>query len=304
MLDNKKCSAKPFLKWAGGKAQLINLISSSLPGYLKTSENLVYVEPFIGSGALLFRFLQSYPNTKKAVVNDINPDLFNAYNVIKKEPENLIKKLGSIQDKYFSLKSEMDRKAFFLVQRDKFNARNLNSIQSTTLLIFMNRTCYNGLYRVNSKGEFNVPFGKYSKPKICDTQTILCDSQLLQKVTILNVDYSEVLSHIESPNAFFYIDPPYKPISQSSSFNAYDKYKFDDTEQERLKDFCVRIGTLGHYWLLSNSDVKNFDTENEYFDNLYKDFNIKRVKATRKINSVSSKRGEIFELLISNYKVD
>lgn len=303
MLDKEKCSAKPFLKWAGGKAQLINSISSSLPEYLKTSQNLIYVEPFIGSGALLFWFLQSYPNTKKAVVNDINPDLFNAYNVIKKEPENLIKKLGSIQDKYFSLKSETDRKSFFLVQRDKFNARNLNSIQSTALLIFMNRTCYNGLYRVNSKGEFNVPFGKYSKPKICDAQTILCDSQLLQKVTILNVDYSEVLSHIESPNAFFYIDPPYKPISQSSSFNSYDKYKFNDTEQERLKDFCVKINTLGHYWLLSNSDVKNFDIENDYFDNLYKEFNIKRVKAKRKINSVPSKRGEIFELLISNYKV-
>ncbi|NVO11127.1 MAG: DNA adenine methylase [Bacteroidales bacterium] len=301
MLDKKNCNAKPFLKWAGGKAQLIDSISSSLPKHLKTSESLIYVEPFIGSGALLFWFLQSYPNTKKAVVNDINQDLFNAYNVIKKEPENLIKELGSIQDKYYSLKDEMERKDFFLAQRDKFNARNLNSIQSTALLIFMNRTCYNGLYRVNSKGKFNVPFGKYSKPKICDVPTIKCDSQLLQKVTILNGDYSEILSHVDSPKAFFYIDPPYKPISQSSSFNAYDKNKFDDTEQERLKDFCARIGTLGHYWLLSNSDTKNFDPNNEYFDNLYKDFNIKRVKAKRKINSISSKRGEIFELLISNY---
>jgi len=301
MFDTKRCTARPFLKWAGGKAQLISSISISLPGYIKTSKDLVYVEPFLGSGAILFWFLQAFPNTKKAIVNDINPDLFKAYSIIKKEPANLIKELAKLQDKYYSLNNEEDRKNFFLAQRESFNTRNLNPLQNTTLLIFINRTCYNGLYRVNSKGLFNVPFGKYSNPRICDAETIRWDSQLLQKVTILNGDYTETLSYVDSPKAFFYLDPPYKPISNSSSFNAYSIESFDDAEQERLKDFCTRIDALGHSWLLSNSDVKNFDSKNEYFDNLYKDFNINRVKATRRINSNSSKRGEIFELLISNY---
>ena len=159
MFDTKRCTARPFLKWAGGKAQLISSISISLPGYIKTSKDLVYVEPFLGSGAILFWFLQAFPNTKKAIVNDINPDLFKAYSVIQKEPENLIKELAKLQDKYYSLNNEEDRKNFFLAQRESFNTRNLNPLQNTTLLIFINRTCYNGLYRVNSKGLFNVPFG-------------------------------------------------------------------------------------------------------------------------------------------------
>lgn len=298
-----ECNPKPFLKWAGGKAQLINPISESLPKHLYSSKNLIYVEPFIGSGALLFWFLRTFPNTKKAIINDINPDLYKAYCVIKDEPENLIKELSSLQTNYYSLKNEDERKFFFLTKREEFNTRNLDSLKNSALLIFMNRTCFNGLYRVNSKGLFNVPFGKYKNPKICDTDTIRCDSQLLQKVTILNGDYSETLNYIDSKNTFFYFDPPYKPISKSSSFNAYAAASFDDKEQERLRDFCKKIDSLGHLFLLSNSDLKNYDSENEYFDYLYRDFDIKRVKAKRSINSNSTKRGKIFELLISNYSL-
>lgn len=304
MQSKSSCNAKPFLKWAGGKAQLINSISESLPKYLENSKNLTYIEPFIGSGALLFWFLKSFPNTKKAIINDINPDLYKAYCVVKEEPENLIKELTRMQSRYFSLKSEEDRKSFFLAKREKFNTPNLDSLKNSALLIFLNRTCFNGLYRVNSKGLFNVPFGKYKNPKICDADTIRCDSQLLQKVAILNGDFSDTLNLIDSEKAFFYFDPPYKPISKSSSFNAYAADSFDDKEQERLKDFCKNIDSQGHSFLLSNSDLKNLDSENEYFDTLYKDFNIKRVKARRSINSNSLKRGEIFELLISNYSLE
>ena len=303
MQSISQCNAKPFLKWAGGKAQLINPISESLPSHLESAKSLIYVEPFIGSGALLFWFLKTFPNTKKAIINDINPDLYKAYCVVKEEPENLIKELSLLQTKYYSLKNEDERKVFFLTKREEFNTRNLDSLKNSALLIFMNRTCYNGLYRVNSKGLFNVPFGKYKNPKICDADTIRCDSQILQKVTILNGDYSETLNYIDSKKTFFYFDPPYKPISKSSSFNAYAAASFDDKEQERLRNFCKEIDNLGHSFLLSNSDLKNHDAENEYFDNLYKEFNIKRVKAKRNINSNSAKRGEIFELLISNYSL-
>lgn len=300
---NSQSTAKPFLKWAGGKTQLINSISNSLPNYLKNHENLVYAEPFIGSGAFLFWFLQAFPNTKKAIINDINPDLYKAYCIIKGEHENLIKELTKLQNSYYNLKSEAERKDFFLAKREIFNTRKNDSLKNTALLIFMNKTCFNGLYRVNSKGLFNVPFGKYHNPKICDAETIRSDSKLLQKVTILNGDYTEVLKHIDKKQAFFYFDPPYKPISKSASFNAYAAESFDDKEQERLRGFCTKVDSLGHFWLLSNSDLKNIDAENNYFDNLYKDFNIKRVKAKRSINSNSSKRGEIYELLISNYKL-
>ncbi|RPH32591.1 MAG: DNA adenine methylase [Bacteroidales bacterium] len=302
MQSNSKCTAKPFLKWAGGKAQLINQIRESLPAYLENAKDLIYVEPFIGSGALLFWFLRKFPNTKKVIINDINPDLYKAFCVIKGEPENLIKELTSLQSKYISL-DDVKRKDFFLAKREEFNSRNLDSIKNSALLIFLNKTCYNGLYRVNSKGLFNVPFGQYKNPKICDVDTIRCDSEILQKVTILNGDYSETLKYLDSEKTFFYFDPPYKPISKSSSFNAYAADEFDDKEQERLRNFCKEIDSLGHYFLLSNSDLKNNDTENDYFDTLYKDFNIKRVKAKRSINSNSAKRGEIFELLISNFSL-
>ena len=172
----------------------------------------------------------------------------------------------------------------------------------TALLIFLNKTCYNGLYRVNRKNEFNVPFGRYKNPRICDSETILTDSTLLQKVTILNIDFEETLKYTE-PDTFFYFDPPYKPISKTSSFTSYASCAFDDSEQERLARFCRKLDENDFEWILSNSDLKNTERKNEYFDHLYKGFNINRIRAKRYINSVSTKRGEIFELLITNYQV-
>jgi DNA adenine methylase len=224
--------------------------------------------------------------------------------VIKTDPESLIKFLALLQEEYYRLQEENDKKQFFLEQRERFNTRTLDDVENTGLMIFLNRTCFNGLYRVNSKGKFNVPFGRYQKPKICDRETILADSQLLQKVTILNGDYEETLQYAGT-NSFFYFDPPYKPISKTASFNAYAAEVFDDAQQERLRNFCTKLDGLGFQWLLSNSDVKNTDEENHYFEDLYHqpNFRIKRVKAKRNINSVSTKRGEINELLIANYEM-
>jgi len=297
-ISQKAAIAKPFLKWAGGKGQLITAIEAALPKNLNERENLTYVEPFIGSGAVLFWLLQRYPSIKKAVINDINTDLTNAYTVIRENPFDLIAELLQIQARYYELATEEKRKFFYLEMRETFNTRHLTIIENTATLIFLNRTCFNGLYRVNSKNKFNVPFGKYDKPKICDEDTILADSKLLQNVTILNGDFRDTLKHADK-NSFFYFDPPYKPISKTSSFNAYAKDSFDDAEQERLKKFCDEISAKGHQWLLSNSDPGD-----NFFENLYsgKNIYINKVKARRSINSVASKRGEIAELLISNYR--
>ncbi|MGV3541486.1 MAG: DNA adenine methylase [Rufibacter sp.] len=294
--------AKPFLKWAGGKTQLLPYIEQALPALMTSGKPFTYVEPFLGSGAVLFWFLRTFPHLQKALVNDINPDLYQAYQVVRQEPENLIKVLSALEATYFALPAEEARKAFFLEKRAQFNTRTLDSLQNTALLIFLNRTCFNGLYRVNSKGQFNVPFGKYANPRICDAPTLLADSQLLQKVTILQGDYAATLDHVAGEKAFFYFDPPYKPLSKTASFNAYAAETFNDAEQVRLKDFCTLLDQQGHPWLLSNSDVRNTNAQDDYFDVLYRGFDIQRVKAKRSINSVASKRGEIYELLVSNYE--
>ena len=294
--------AKPFLKWAGGKGQLITAIEAALPKGLGLCKNLTYIEPFIGSGAVLFWFLQKFPQTKKAVINDVNLDLVKAYNTIKDEPFALIHALEKIQSYYHKLLTEEERKCFFLEKRTEFNSRHLSPLDNTALLIFLNRTCFNGLYRVNSKNHFNVPFGKYDKPKISDPDTIMSDSNLLQKVTILHGDYKETLREATA-ETFFYFDPPYKPISKTSSFNAYAKDAFNDAEQVRLKEFCDLLTARNYKWLLSNSDPKNTDPTDNFFDDLFScsTNKINRVKAKRIINSNASKRGEIFELLITNY---
>lgn len=296
-------NAKPFLKWAGGKSQLIPAIEAALPAAIKSKESLTYIEPFVGSGAVMFWFLQKFPNVRHAIINDVNTDLTRAYKVIKEEPYKLIDGLMAIQHQYYNFSTEEERRNFFLIKREEFNLRRSCSVENTVLLIFLNRTCFNGLYRVNSKNHFNVPFGKYNKPKICDAETILADSDVLQRVTILNGDYKETLNYAKE-DSFFYFDPPYKPISKTSSFNSYAKGVFDDSEQIRLKQFCDQLNAKNCKWLLSNSDPKNTNPEDNFFDDLYTEEGtcINRVKAKRTINSNSTKRGEINELLISNYK--
>jgi len=291
--------AKPFLKWAGGKGKLWATIQAALPAELAT-EPLTYVEPFIGGGAVLFRLLSQYPNIHRAILNDINPDLYEAYRTIQLRPEDLIRVLQEIQVAYDSLAAEDERRTYFEALRVEFNKRDSEPLRNTALLIALNKTCFNGLYRVNSKGKFNVPFGKYERPRICDPQTIRANSILLQRVTILKGDFADTLAQV-SGRAFYYLDPPYKPLSATASFNAYVSEAFDDASQQRLAKFCHELDAAGHLWLMSNSDVKNTDQNNHFFDDLYQDFQIQRIRAKRAINSNGEKRGEISELLIANY---
>ena len=299
-IKNSKTQAKPFVKWAGGKGQLISSIERILPIEIHKIQDLTYVEPFVGGGAMLFWTLNNIKNIKNAVINDINADLTSAYKTIRDNVFDLIIELKYIEKEYKSLQSEKGRKEFYLTQRGRFNTKQLNAIENTSLFIFLNRTGFNGLYRVNSKGVFNVPFGKYKNPTICDENTILADSELLQKVKILTGDFEKTL-HYATANTFFYFDPPYKPLSQTSSFTSYTKENFNDDEQIRLKRFCDKLDKQNYLWILSNSDVKSNNPANNFFDNLYSDYKINRVWASRSINANPEKRGKLKELLITNY---
>jgi DNA adenine methylase len=300
LLPQEKTFSKPFIKWAGGKTQLIPSIEKALPNGIKVNSQLTYVEPFVGGGAILFWVLNNFKNLKKAVINDINPDLIKSYQTIRDNPYELINALKDIQNEYYTLNSEDTRREYYMSKRAKYNTKKLDNVTNTALFIFINRTCFNGLYRVNSKGLYNVPFGKYINPTICDERTILSNSTHLQKVEMLNGDYRETL-RFGGENTFFYFDPPYKPLSNTSSFNSYAKEVFDDNEQIRLKEFCNQISQTGSKFILSNSDVKSNDPENHFFDELYSHYNIQRVWASRIVNANPEKRGKLTELLITNF---
>lgn len=290
--------AKPFVKWVGGKTQLLDDIKKTLPKDLKDRRNVTYIEPFVGGGAVLFWILQEYPNINRAVINDINAELICTYQVIKANVEPLIEELNKLQSAYLPL-SEENRKHFFLTQRTLFNTKCNTDIKTAALFIFLNRVCFNGLYRVNSKGEFNVPHGRYSNPKICDEETLRADSKLLQKVEILCGDFSQT-GRYAGLNALYYFDPPYRPLTETSAFTSYSTAGFNDVEQTRLRDFCDEIANSQSMFVASNSDPQNIDRHDDFFDRLYRPFNIKRVSAARMINSKGSGRGCISEIMISN----
>lgn len=292
------CPAHPFVKWAGGKTQLIEEIRKFLPLDLEKRKHLTYIEPFVGGGAVFFWILQEYPNIERAIINDINQELVDTYHVIKNDVENLILSLQELQQEYISL-ALPERTAYFLEKRQIFNKKNIHNTNLAALFIFLNRTCFNGLYRVNAKGEFNVPHGKYRNPKIADENNLRACSQLLQKVEILCGDF-ERTSRYADPNSIFYLDPPYKPLTATSAFTSYTKHGFDDSEQIRLGRFCQKIARKGALFIESNSDPKNINSQDTFFDSLYETFLIRRVSATRMINANASKRGAISELLISN----
>lgn len=291
--------AKPFLKWAGGKTQLINDIKKVLPKEF-TKYKFNYIEPFVGSGAVLFWMLNNFPKIEKAIINDINADLTNTYKVISHSSFELISILNQFQNEYHSLEDNSEiKKEYYLEKRENFNSRKFSNTEQAAFFIFLNRTCFNGLYRVNKNNFFNVPIGSYKKPTICDAENILAVSESLKKVEILTGDYQQTLDFAERP-ALFYFDPPYKPLSKTSSFNSYSKDDFNDDEQIRLRDFCKKLDSLNHYWILSNSDLKGKDINDNFFDDLYSDFNIQRIEAKRSINANPEKRGKLTELLITN----
>ncbi len=289
---------KPFLKWAGGKTQLLKSISSKFP--YEKEDTFIYIEPFVGSGAVLFWVLNNYPNLKKAVINDVNTDLINTYKAITESVEEVIQLLKGWEKEYHSLsEKEEEKKVYYYSKRKLFNSRVSNVFIQAALFIFLNKTCFNGLYRVNKKNLFNVPIGSYKKPLICDDENLSLVSQSLKKVLILDGDFEQTISCVENQTCF-YLDPPYKPLSDTSSFNSYAKDIFDDKEQIRLKNFCDTLDSLNCQWILSNSDVKGNNHKDNFFDDLYEKFKIDRVLAKRSINANASKRGQLTELLIMN----
>lgn len=290
--------ARPFIKWVGGKTQLLDDIKESLPRDLSQREEVTYVEPFVGGGAVLFWILQEYPNIARAIINDINTELICTYQVVKYDVESLIIELTRLQTEYLRLDS-VARKKYFLAQRERFNGDNKTDIETAALFIFLNRTCFNGLYRVNSKGKFNVPHGRYSNPKICDEETLRADSVVLQRVEILCGDFAQTGKYA-GDNVLYYFDPPYRPLTETSAFTSYSKDGFDDAEQTRLRDFCSQIAKHHSLFVASNSDPQNVNNKDDFFDQLYEKFSIKRVSAARMINSKGSGRGAISEIMISN----
>ena len=287
-------AAKPFVKWVGGKSQLIEQLEALLPADFDRWKDVTYIEPFVGGGAMLFYMLQAHPNIQKAVINDINPNLTTCYKV--DNPSDLVNSLRAIQEEYYTLLAEESRKDFYLSMREEFNSKSLDPIRNTTLFFFLNRTCFNGLYRENKSGLFNVPFGRYDRPTICDAATIFADSELLKKVEILTGDYQDTFAQANA-QTLFYFDPPYRPLNNTSSFNDYTKETFNDLAQVRLKEFCDKVVAAGYHFMLSNSDCKD-----GFFDDLYGQYVIERVWASRSVNANASKRGKLTEILVHDYK--
>ena len=298
-----KLPAKPFVKWAGGKGNLLQRLEELLPTNFNDLENVTYIEPFVGGGAMLFHMLQNHPNITRAVINDINPDLIHCYQLIANNPENLIDHLKLIE-KDFNTISLPARRELYYAFRDKYNSNGIHPTERAALFIFLNRTCYNGLYRVNADGKFNVPFGRYKNPIICNEDLIMQDHELLSSVELVirqPGDYKTVRSNISKihPN-FVYFDPPYRPVSFTSSFREYSNSPFGDEQQEELKLFCDYLSGHKCLFMLSNSDSKTEDGES-YFENLYEGYHIQRILANRFINANPEKRVKQTEVVISNY---
>jgi len=294
--------AKPFLKWAGGKGQLLSQLSEHLPERI-SKEPFTYIEPFVGGGAMLFFMLQRFGNLRKAVINDVNEDLILTYRVVKDDVEVLIANLDRLEKEYLAITDQDGRSQLFYEVRERYNQHIGDSIIRVSQLIFLNKTCFNGLYRVNRRGQFNVPYGKYANPTICNAELLRADSQLLQsaQVEICQGDYAQTLQHIEGLT-FVYLDPPYRPLDATSSFTAYAIGDFNDDDQRALATFCHQLSERGCYWMESNADCSAKNPEDTFFEELYANYRIERVYASRFINANPSKRGKLTELLIKNYE--
>jgi len=299
-----KAEARPFIKWAGGKGQLISQMQEYLPKQLlDTGRMKNYFEPFLGGGAIFF-WLASEFDFENIYLYEINSEVANCYRTIRNRINKMVSELGQLEAEYFS-RIEEKRERFFYSRRTEYNELILskspnNSVRKASLLIFLNKTCFNGLYRVNSKGEFNVPFGRYKKPTICDEDNLNAVKEVLKNAEIINGDFSQCLQYADS-QSFVYFDPPYRPLSRTASFTSYCQGSFCDSEQMRLKEVFDKLNKKGCRVMLSNSDPKNIDPKDNFFDDLYREYKIVRLNATRMINCNADKRGEIKEILVRNY---
>ena len=301
-------AARPFLKWAGGKTQLLNEFSKRLPGELKKGKITKYVEPFIGGGAFYFYLNQRF-SFEKCYICDINEELILSYQVIKRTSKKLMAELDSLQSEYLS-KDDALRETFYYEVRDAFNQKlpeinfkkfSSDWIERTAQIIFLNRTCYNGLFRVNRKGEFNVPFGRYKNPEILNEDNLKDVATLLKTTQILLGDFTQCRKYVDE-QTFVYFDPPYRPLNETSSFTSYSKGGFYDADQMRLFEFFKELDEKGAKVMLSNSDPKNENPDDSFFDDLFSDYFIERVPAKRMINCNGARRGDISELIITNYR--
>lgn len=293
--------AKPFVKWAGGKGQLLDTLRNYYPSELGTSITK-YCEPMVGAGAVLFDILNNY-QLEEVMINDSNKELINVFNVIKNNPSELIQLLQQFEKEHLSGDDEC-RKEYYYSQRDMYNNlienKNTNATLTAALFIYLNKTCFNGLYRVNRRGQYNVPMGSYKNPTICDIENLLLVSKKLENVIITSGDYRETEEFIDE-NTFVYFDPPYRPLSKTAEFTSYTDAEFNDKNQIELAEYIMQLTQKGAKVLASNSDPKNSNPNDNFFDDLYSDLNIDRVFAKRSINSNGNNRGTIHELIISNY---
>lgn len=301
--------AKPFLKWAGGKNQLLNIFKKLYPVELLSGRIKNYYEPFLGGGAVFFDIAQNY-KIESAFLYDVNEELILTYQVIQKNVNRVIEFLNRFNRQFLNLNKEK-REKYYYDFRHNFNLQRFNIdydkysenwIPRAAQIIFLNKTCYNGLFRFNSKGEFNSPIGLYENPKILDETNLLNVSKLLDIAEIKRSDFKEVKRDIRK-SSFVYFDPPYRPLSKTSNFTSYSKYNFKDDDQIELASLFYDLNKKGCLLMLSNSDPKNTDPSDNFFDMIYKEYNIIRVPAKRIINSVASKRNHINEIIVTNYRI-
>lgn len=295
--------AKPFVKWAGGKGNLLKQLEQLLPPNFDELQNVTYIEPFVGGGAMLFHMLTNHKNIRRVVINDINADLIRCFQLVKDNPQLLIEKLRELENLFYQHDFN-DRKELFYIYRDRYNQDGLSQDERAALFIFLNRTCFNGLYRVNASGKFNVPYGRYKKPLICNEELIMEDHRLLKSVdTIIREpgDYTLVARHLgyKGPN-FIYLDPPYRPLLNESNFKEYSCSPFGDQQQMELKRFCDTLTRRECKIMLSNSDSRNPDGSS-YFEELYEGYNFTRILAPRFINAFPEKRVKQTEVVLMNY---
>jgi len=301
--------AGPFLKWAGGKTQLLRELSKRLPREMMKGEITHYVEPFLGGGAMFFYLSQRFSFNHSSIL-DANEELILTWRVIKKSTNKLVHELELLESAYLS-KSNDDRERLYYHVRDSFNKKKPDTnfrtydaawVTRAAQSLFLNHTCYNGLFRMNRKGEFNVPFGRYKTPRILNRDNLNNVADLLKKTTIILGDFTRCKKFVDN-TTFVYLDPPYRPLNDTSSFTSYAKEGFSDTDQRRLAGFFKELDKKGARIMLSNSDPRNENPDDSFFDELYADYTIERVPAKRIINCNGSRRGKINELIITNYRL-
>lgn len=293
---------KPFLKWVGGKQKALPSLKENYPVGLGAGKIKRYIEPFLGGGAVLFDILQTY-NIDEVIVGDMNSDLIATYEAVKNNVEELFEQLEFYQNTYDVMADEQ-REEFYYIVRERFNKftgkslSNKERVEQAARFIFLNKTCFNGLYRVNKSGFFNVPVGRYKSPKILDEEKLFNVSALLQNVQFYIGDYQQMGDMIDE-ETFVYLDPPYRPISATSSFREYCRSGFNDDHQRELAAFYREMSKRGAFMMLSNSDPND-----GFFDELYGDYQMNRIQANRSLNCDATKRGKVSELLIISYLND